>query len=243
FTTFRADPGFAREFPHAVQTGPLWPRRFRPAPGRAGERRRREWVWYASPASAVRIASAVVAGLADARPPVHLYLRTGRPWSMPLPADRVEVAHGPIDPVRWHRRWASAELRIVTGSRTLLEAIEHGGPFLYFNGVLGTGARQRRHRPEKVVALLDVARSAGVSASLRRDLADFASGRRVEPVVRAAVSRADGWRRFPRTFRTVGFRPPYDDAGHLLGALARSLARDPSGAEALVARVRSGSPL
>ncbi|MGA9840114.1 MAG: hypothetical protein WBS16_06735, partial [Thermoplasmata archaeon] len=176
FATLRADPAFGREFPAAVQTGPLWPRRFAPASQRRTPGVRREWVWYASPASAETIAPAVVAGLDGTDPAVRLYVRTDRPWKVALPPGRVEVAGGPVASVSWRRRFAAADLRIVTGSRTLLEAIELGGPFLYFNGVLGTGARRRRHRPEKAVALLELARERGVPAALRRDLADFSRG-------------------------------------------------------------------
>jgi hypothetical protein len=243
FATFRPDAGFAREFPQAVQTGPLWPRLYRAESRRAASRRRREWVWYASPASAERIAPVVIAGLKDARPPVRLCIRTDRPWTVPLPSERVEVLRGPVDPASWRRRFAGAEVRIVTGSRTLLEAIECGGPFLYFNGVVGEGARRRRHRPEKIAALLDARRGGEFSSDLRRDLADFARGRRVRSIVRAAAARADGWARFPRRLGAVGFRPPYHDAGRLVTAVAFALARTPQGADALVARVRVGSAL
>lgn len=241
FATFQKDPGFAREFPLTVQTGPLWPRWPPPvAPRRTG---RREWVWYASPSSAERIAPAVVAELGRADPPVRLCLRTDRPWAVALPRDRVEIVRGAIDPPSWRARFASAELRIVTGSRTLLEAIEIGGPFLYFNGILGSGAGQRRHRPEKLIALLDRRRRPGIPVDVRRDLADFARGRRVRPVVRAAASALGGWGRFPRHLGATVFPPPYDDAGHLLVRVAAALARAPRSAEALVARVRAGSPL
>lgn len=243
FATFRPDRGFAREYPEAVQTGPLWPRQFRTEAKRAPATSRREWVWYASPASAERLAADVVAGLTDARPRPRLYIRTDRPWTVRLPRDRVELARGPVRPTLWQRRFARADLRVVTGSRSLLEAIELGGPFLYFNGVLGEGSRRRRHRPEKIIALLDAARTAGISPRLRRDLADFARGRRVRSIVRAAAARADGWAEFPRGLGPVGFPPPYDDAGDLLVVVAEALGRAPQSAAAVVARVRAGSVL
>jgi hypothetical protein len=243
FATFRARRGFSREFPEAVQTGPLWPRRYSGAPASARAPGRREWVWYASPASAARIARGVVRALSEAKPPVRLFVRTDRPWNLPRAGGQVEVTQGPVDPAAWARRFAGAEVRIVTGSRTLLEAVEHGGPFLYFNGVLGDGARRRRHRPEKIDALLEVARAAGVPSGVRRDLADFARGRRVHAVVRNALHRSDGWADFPRQLRPVGFEPPYDDAGHLVVAVARALARGPDDAREIVTAVRSGSPL
>jgi hypothetical protein len=200
-------------------------------------------VWYASPASAERVAPEVVEGLASAVPPVRLCVRSERAWATAWPGDRVEFVRGPMDPAPWQRRFARAELRIVTGSRTLLEAMELGGPFLYFNGVLGDGVHRRRHRPEKIVGLLDVARAAGMVRGVHRDLADFARGRRVRDVVRNAVDAVDGWAEFPRSLRPVGFRPPFDDAGHLVVAVARALARAPQSAEEIVARARSGSAL
>jgi len=239
FATFRADPGFAREYPEAVQTGPLWPRHA-PVPRR--RRSHREWVWYASPASAEAIAPEVLAGLADAAPRVRLFVRTARSWPTVRSDERVEVAWGPIDARRWRTRFASAELRIVTGSRTLLEAMELGGPFLYFNGVIGAGARRRRHRPEKLRAWLDLARAHGVDPALGRDLADFASGRRVRAVVARAARREGAWAQFPR-LAAIGFRPPYDDAGRLLVAVARALAASPEDAAGVVARVRAGTAL
>ncbi|MGI0070549.1 MAG: hypothetical protein ACRECT_00485 [Thermoplasmata archaeon] len=241
FATFRVDRGFAREFPAAVQTGPLWPRRFRRATGRT--KGGREWVWYASPASAERIAVDVVAGLEAAEPPVRLYVRTDRRWSLPPPADRVELASGPVAAEAWAKRFARAELRVVTGSRTLLEALELGGPFLYFNGLLGSGARRRRHRPEKIAALLAAWRRAGVAEDLRHDLADFSAGRRVRAVVRRAAIAEGGWARFPRGTGPVGVPPPYDDAGRLLVAIARALARRPGNAARVVARARAGATL
>jgi hypothetical protein len=149
FATLRPDPAFGREFPEAVQTGPLWPERFRARRVTSTSAGPAEWVWYASPASAERIAPAVVAGLASAAPELRLWILTPRPWEVELPSDRVDVVSTPVPVAEWTTRFARARLRIVTGSRTLLEAMELGGPFLYFNGTLGRGARTRRHRPEK----------------------------------------------------------------------------------------------
>jgi hypothetical protein len=172
-----------------------------------------------------------------------LCVRTDRPWSVSLPDDRVEVVRGPLDPLAWRARFAAADLRIVTGSRTLLEAVEVGGPFLYFNGVLGEGSGRRRHRPEKIATLLRVARTNDVDPGLRRDLADFAGGRRIRSVVRNAANRAGGWAQFPGNLGPVGFLPPYDDAGHLIVAVARALSRAPTDAIAIVERTRTGSNL
>ena len=239
FATFRPNGAFALEFSEAVQTGPLgsgqkWPA----ARGRREESRRpREWVWYASPASAERVAPEVIRGLAGARPPVRLLVRSPRPWGSLGRAPGIEVVTSPIPPARWRARFRRAELRIVTGSRTLIEAMEVGGPFLYFNGVLGQGARRRPHRPEKVRAWLALAREAGVPSSLRNDMADFARGRRVADVVRRAVRREDGWARFP-SLGPSGFSTTRSDAGRVLVAVARELARPGARAAEIVARWR-----
>jgi hypothetical protein len=242
FATFRFSAAFRREFPEAVQAGPLWPHRYR-SRGRATDRPRSthgEWVWYASPASAERIAPKVLEGLEGVRPPVHLYIRSPRPWRGLPPSACFTLTTEPIRPREWRRRFATAAVRIVTGSRTLLEALEVGGPFLYFNGLLGHGSRTRRHRPEKIVELLEVARRGGVPASLRLDLARFARGVDVSGVVRRTAHRSSGWERLRASTVRAIFPAPFDDAGALLLAIARSLARDEGGASGLVQRVRRG---
>jgi hypothetical protein len=142
---------------------------------------------------------------------------------------------------RWRREFEEAPVRIVTGSRTLLEALEWGGPFLYFNGIIGSRV-PHRHRPEKIRALLELGRRAKVARSLRRDLADFSRGRRVREVVARAGRGVGAWRRFPPFHRVApAFSPPYDDAGALVVAVARTLARRPDGAVGIVREVRSGT--
>lgn len=244
FATFHPSAAFARAFPGAVQTGPLWPgaqwdgavRRAQRPPGR------REWVWYASPASAERIAPKVLEGLATIRPRVDLYVRSPRPWSSVPTVPRLTLETGPLPATAWRRRFAGAELRIVTGSRTLLEALEADGPFLYFNGVLGAGRRTRRHRPEKVAALLGAGRSGGAPRSLLTDLARFARGEDVVGVVRRAARRprAD-WERLRSATLRRAFRSPYDDLGDLLVAVATAMSQPGASAPGLVGRVRLGS--
>lgn len=235
FATFRPSAAFQKEFPRAVQTGPLWSA-LHPYRGR----RAAEWVWYASPASAERIADAVVDGLTAAGRRVRLFIRTPRPWKPhPFPG-WVRVTTAPLPASAWRRRFARAELRIVTGSRTLLEAIEVGGPFLYFNGILGEGSRARRHRPEKIDALLELARRRRVAPDLVRDLGDFARGRRTRAIVERAARRSGGWARFPRALASSEFRPPYNDAGALVAAVAGALARSPDRAVEIVGAVRAG---
>lgn len=241
YGTFSPARAFSREFPEAVQCGPLWPHRHR-ARARAPTRRRSaSWLWYASPASAERILPAVLSGLAAADPPPFLAIRSPRAWRIaPLPGEG-ELSTEPESPSAWKRRFEHAELRIVTGSRSLLEAIELGGPFLYFNGVSGPLGRPRRHRPDKLEALVRAAVARGCSPALIRDLRDFARARRVAAVTRQAARRVGPWRRFPRGRWVSGFRPPYDDLGRLLVHVAEALGQA-STSSAVVHGVRARAP-
>jgi len=241
FASFRRDRRFARQFPEAVQTGPLWSGRI---DGRRPVRRRRSapapWVWYASPASAEAIFPEVAAALRSGPTPRALIVRSPRSWRT-APPPGVVVSTTPWAPAVWRRRFEDAPVRIVTGSRSLLEALELGRPFLYFNGVLGDGPARRRHRPEKIVALLARARRARWPVDVRRDLADFARGRRLGEVVRRAADRRGGWGRpWPRV-RPEGFSPPFDDGGAVVVAAARALAQPGASAAEIVADLRSRS--
>ncbi|MGA7475799.1 MAG: hypothetical protein WBW47_01095 [Thermoplasmata archaeon] len=242
FATFRPDPAFAREFPEAVQTGPLGSGHRVSETVRPRKRGRREWVWYASPSSAERLAPELLRGLAGLRPPVSLYVRSPRPWPSVAGTSGIRVVTTPVAPRAWRSRFGSAELRVVTGSRTLIEAMEVGGPFLYFNGVLGRGASRRRHRPEKIRAWLDLARRAGVSRALRTDLAEFARGRHVAEVVRRAARREDGWAHFPASLGPTGFPAARADAGRVLVSVARELARPGARSSEIVASWRRSNP-
>jgi hypothetical protein len=237
YATFQFDASFARAFPEAVQTGPLWPHIGWPRRPRS---RRREWVWYASPATSERLIPEVAAGLDSSRSTPHLWIRTPRPFRKDPSNRNVTVLPGPMDAWRWRRRFVSADVRIVTGSRTLLEALELGRPFLYFNGLLGSGSRTRRHRPEKIASLLRLWRSEGVGAPWCRDLSDFSRGRRVREIVRRVANREASWSRFSGRTRARGFRPPFDDAGALVVAVARTLRRNTATSDELVSRIRAG---
>ena len=122
----------------------------------------------------------------------------------------------------------------------MLEALELGGPFLYFNGLIGD-RRPHRHRPEKILALLDLGRRARLDPGLLRDLDDFSRGRRVREIVMHADQRLGGWRHFP-VFRPgiFGFPPGYENAGTLVTSVVRSLAGRPGEVVDLVREVRSG---
>jgi hypothetical protein len=236
YATVRPSRAFQREYPEAIQTGPLWPGRRWPRPPRRANASR-HWVWYASPSTAVRLAAAIERGLKDARPPVQITVRTPHgPAGWPS-GSRWKVG-GHIGGTAWTREFARAELRIVTGSRTLLEALELGGPFLYFNGVIGTGARARRHRPEKIRALRSLLGPRGVAGIPWRDLDDFSRGRRVETVVR----RAARLRVHPRSVRAIALREAAAtgrDAGALLLRAARGWSATAEPAARFVAEFRA----
>lgn len=236
FPAWSPSPGFSREFPEAVVAGPLWPRatrRGRPRPRRAARR----WLWYASPASADALVADVVRGLEGAGGRTTVEYRSPRPRPRVRSATVRLVGLGPQSPRAWRQRFRSADLRIVTGSRSLLEAVRLGGPFLYFNGRLGQGRRARRHRPEKIVGLLAVARRAGTDVRWRRALAQFSGGRAVASTVRWAA-RHPGRGPFPRGFPPPAFPPPRRDAGELVVWLARHWARSAEPAAGFVGAVR-----
>lgn len=239
YTGFRPSRAFAREFPEAVQSGPLWPEPTRRT-GRASSGRR--WVWYASPSTSNRLAVLLAPALSstvhggrsievEVRGPRRLDLppASGVRWRWVPPGSRTQ----------WHRRFRGAAVRIVTGSRTLLEALALGGPFLYFNGVMNRGPRTRRHRPEKIVSMLDVWRRHGVSPTLRRDLADFSRVRRVEPIVRKAV-QDPRWRgAFPPPASSVDFPPAAMDGGRLVDRWAADWAASRRSSSEFVANERA----
>jgi hypothetical protein len=238
FPTFAPSRAFAREFPESVQCGPLWSALPRRPPSRRV--RRGTVVWYASPSSAPRIAAAVGRGLraAGAR---RLEIRAPiafRVDGSPPPEVAFVRAEGRD---RWARRWRSADLRIATGSRSLLEALAVPGPFLYFNGVLGHGAATRRHRPEKLDALLEVWRRQGVDRTLRRDLADFSRGRRVAEIIERALGDRRWRRAAPRRPRVGAFPVGFADAGELLVSVAHRFGQGSGTSAGLVRTLRAES--
>ncbi|MGA7861223.1 MAG: hypothetical protein WCB19_05140, partial [Thermoplasmata archaeon] len=241
FTGFRPSRAFGREFPEAVQTGPLWPESFVSARRRPVRRR---WIWYASPSTSDRLASKLAESVPPPIPgaaPVEIEVRGPRLFELP-PAPGVRWGWvEPTSPEDWARRFRAAELRLVTGSRTLLEALTAGGPFLYFNGVMNRGARTRRHRPEKIDALLEVWRRHRVSPSLRHDLADFSRLRRVSRIVRTAVGDPRWSAGFPARSAAVDYPAVWADAGPLIDRWATEWARSLDLSSSLVSRWRASS--
>jgi hypothetical protein len=238
FATFTYARPFAKEFPEAVQTGPLWSGR---GAQRAASRPPARWVWYASPASAEAFAPAVAEGLRAAGASLAVHVRSPRPWTRAGALQGITVRAEAWPSATWLREFREATLRIVTGSRSFLEALEAGGPFLYFNGVLGAGVARRRHRPEKIAGFLALARRSGWPPDLLTDLADFAKGRRVAEVVARAARGIGSWSRFPRAPRPVGFAPGFEDAGTTLVRAVRKFAAGALPASRLVAETRRAS--
>jgi hypothetical protein len=240
FQTFAASRPFAREFPEVVQVGPLWPHRA----SRAGTVRRTvrgRWVWYASPSSSDHLVRAIDEGLQGTRVR-EVVVRSPREIRLPSDSSVQWTRPAPLDPATWGRAFDTAGLRIVTGSRTLLEALALGRPFLYYNGTMGEGIRRRRHRPEKVQALLRVWGTSEVDAGRIRDLADFSRGRRVAEVVRAAATDPLWSAAWPAPPRALGVSPGRAEAGPYLVRLAREWASGAETSDELVARHRSARP-
>ena len=237
YQTFRPRAPFSREYPEAVQVGPIWPPR-RPAAG-GGRVNRSTWIWYASPSSSVGLVAGIDAGLRSSRVN-RIRVRSPRPFPLPRDSPVRWSADAAFSASEWSRKFGSAGLRIVTGSRTLLEALQLRAPFLYFNGTMGSGARRRRHRPEKVLALLSSWQARGVSASHLRDLDDVSRGRRVTEVVRRAATDVDWRHRFPTVSPVSGFPAGREDGGRFLVSLAKSFADGSATAGEFVRRVREG---
>ncbi|MCI4351981.1 MAG: hypothetical protein L3K14_01140 [Thermoplasmata archaeon] len=239
FTGFRPSRSFGREFPEAIQTGPLWPEAV------ASPRQRelpRRWIWYASPSTSDRLAATLAEAMpppAPESPPIRIEVRGPRRFTLPPGPGLRWRWTGPASPRVWSRRFQSAELRLVTGSRTLLEAIAVGGPFLYFNGVMNRGSRTRRHRPEKIESLLEVWRHRGVSKELRTDLAGFSRLRGVAAIVRRATEQPAWSARFPGRAAAVEFSVPWNDAGTLLDRWASEWSVSEEPAADFVRRLRN----
>jgi len=226
--TFVYSRAYAREFPEAVQTGPFWPEKFAaPSLARARSIRNSPSVvlWYASPSSSDRLAQKLAADSSLIGREVRIQVRSPRKLFLPSSSKIHWEVLPALRPAEWRRRFRQADLRIVTGSRTLLEAIELGRPFLYFNGVLGRGRRTRRHRPEKLSKLIALWRRNKIENPWIQDLNDFSRLRRVGPVLGRALEDVGWRRRFPDVRQADGFRPPFDDARILLLSIVRRFSR------------------
>jgi hypothetical protein len=226
FPTFHDPTGFRREFSSAVPTGPLWGEPF-PSVGR---HRTRSWLWYASPASAARLLPVFGRFGLRLRHPLEILWRSPRESALPPDSRSLRWRTlPPLERAEWRREFARAALRIVTGGRSLLEALQVGGPFLYFNGVTGSGRTVRQHRPEKLRSLLAAWRAAGTGRPLWRDLSEFARARNVLAILERAAERPEWSANFPRRPPAPPYPAPYDSAGALL---LRSAERFAAGVDA-----------
>ncbi|MCI4345314.1 MAG: hypothetical protein L3K07_00945 [Thermoplasmata archaeon] len=234
FPTFLDPPGFRAEFPSAVPTGPLWGE---PFPGKV-RRRQRSWLWYASPASSVRLFGGFSKLGSKLAHSLEIRWRSHNAVVLPADARRLRWRRLPsLDRNAWRGEFQRAGLRIVTGGRSLLEAVQVGGPFLYFNGVTGQGRSVRQHRPEKLGSLLAAWRRDRTGRPVWRDLANFARGRDLPAILERAAERPAWARAFPARPPRPPYAPPFDSAGTLLERVAEQFA---SGVDArtLVSRTR-----
>ena len=184
FPTFVFDRAFAREFPEAIQTGPILARhRTRRYPSQ----RTMRWIWYANAPGIVNPMRAVLATVVASESPVRVEIRIPRETPRVEPGSPM-VPLPELPPGAWERRFNTAGVRIVAGSRSLIEALQLGRPFLYFNGLLGRSNARRRHRPEKISRLIDALPRSSANRSYLRDLEDFSRGRRIPAIVRQALT-------------------------------------------------------
>jgi len=247
--TFRASRTYQREFPEAIQCGPLPPAdpELSPRPGNPAARRRRgpaRWIWYASPSTSDRLLDGLLDGARRAHRPLEIEVHGGRRMDRLRPDRAVRFVPSPPGSRRgWLRRFRSSDLRLVTGSRSLLEALAVGGPFLYFNGTTGTGPALRAHRPEKIRSLLAVGRQAGVSPRVLRDLGDFARGRRIAAIVTEALDDPEWAGSFPSDFPLGRFPPSFERADRLIGRIVGEWAATAESAREFADRTRrAGGP-
>ena len=233
FPTFVPSAAFAREFPDAVQCGPLAAartHRFRPR--HRARRTRPDVFWYASPGTSARLWERV-----GREPGIRWTIVGDGGRALGIPPSSGS-ARPQLSGRRWNDAWRRADLRIVTGSRTLLEALADGRPFLYFNGVVGR-RRSRAHRPEKLRSLLELWRRAKISARLRRDLAEFARLQGARRILRQALS-SSAWRKSWPARPIVGpWNSELRDAGRLIERLVRRWAASSEPAPSFAARERA----
>jgi hypothetical protein len=246
--TFCPDPRALREFPFLIPVGPfrapdalhpLGPSARGPPKGAA------RVVWYASPASSPAFARLLLPALQETGSPVELAVRGG-PWADPWPelgGEQVRTRMLPaLSGSSWSARWRGADLRIATGSQSLVQAVELAGPLLYFNGLVqGPGETPRGFRREKLQALLRGLRRAGAPPGVLRDLENFADGRRVGPIVRRAMGSAVWRGSLSRALARLplGLPEPRREGGRFLCETLRSFFGEEEAVPDFVRRVRT----
>lgn len=243
FPGFLPSRGFASEFPRSVQCGPLrpWPPLPRWHPGAHDPGRTRRIVGYGAGPGRETLVAGIQEGLRELPVRCELEWRAGSGGRPAVSGPQVPGHRAFAPDGRWERDRARADLWIVTGSRSLLEALDAGAPFLYWNGLLGSGRRRRRHRPEKLLGLLSWLRRVGVPGTVRHDLAEFSRGRAVPRIVRRALVdplwRSSFGPRQPGAAYPDGFQ----EAGALVDRVVRRWSEPATGRERLIEELRRAS--
>lgn len=199
--SFAPDRASHREFPFLL---PILPFGAPPGPSFPRPRRPRSVprvIWYASPPSSARFARLLYPALAKVGRPVRLEVRAARETGAALSA----VARDPavdlqllpeLPPRSWRARWDGADLRIASGSLSLLESVRRALPFLYFNGISqGEAGEPRGFRREKLLSLLRALEGTRGSSGFAADLVSFADGEGLAPVLERALSATGRWQR------------------------------------------------
>lgn len=244
-STFSPGAAGLQEFPFLVPVGPFARRTSprtsgpRPSPGPT------RIVWYASPASSAGFARSLFLALKEGGSPVHLLIRPGTDARVPWPPSldpKITLEFAPALPEEsWRARWRNADLRIASGSQTLVETVLMGRPFLYFNGIVqGPGEAPRAFRREKLLSLTRALRSAGVAESVIGDLENFADGQNLAEVLQRALGSVRWRRELQRGMSRlpVGLPPDRRDGGRFLSRTVSAFAEHPGDAESFVAGLR-----
>ncbi len=200
---FAESRGGTKEFPFVLQVGPFGLSQLRAKPVSPGEKETSERpriLWYASSESSLDFAALLFGELKNSFSALDLLVRASpgkeEEWkSLPFPSGVRLTLLPEMDASEWPAVFRGANLVLVGGSQSLVDALVHQVPFLYFNGFFREkGVPSRAFRREKLLSLLEAWRAQGVSPRVRRDLRDFADGRNTGEILLRAL-RSDAWRR------------------------------------------------
>ncbi|MDE1820542.1 MAG: hypothetical protein KGJ23_09150 [Euryarchaeota archaeon] len=247
--TFSPSLPAMREFPFLLPVAPfglggtailrprVWDR------GTSADLARSAVIWYASPKSSVGFAPAFLSALKGRSPKVLLQVRAPPALEeklLALPQDDVSVeVLEELSPSRWRSALDRAHLRVVSGSQSLVEVVRGGGPFLYFNGLVGKPrGPTRAFRREKLLSLVRALDGLPRAGALSRDLLDFADGRNLRSVLRRALG-SEAWREaMRRALAAVVLRLTAMDGDRTLVSIVQEFARSGEAANTFAKRVR-----
>jgi hypothetical protein len=227
--TFSSTPSATREFPFLVEVGPFGYsalRRFNRFPARLPSRGKdiehpfndmspKKILWYASPDSSPRFAEDLCQALSRLKFRCRLEVRTSvSRWnniSHLQHVPKVTIVFLPeLSDEVWRQRTNRADLVIVSGSQSLMEASAAHHPFLYFNGYFpGNRTRPRAFRREKLLSLLKAWRVGGVPERIVLDLRDFADGRNLRAILCRALTSQEWRRHFLSAPQELSATPPW----------------------------------